>query len=132
MKMITVKTSKREEMIDITHQVQNTVSSMNIKNGIVVCFVPHTTAGITINENADPDVKRDIIYKLNKEVPQQDGYYHAEGNSDAHLKASLFGFSEHIIIDNGKLVLGTWQSIYFCEFDGPRTRNLHVKVTSSD
>lgn len=129
---ITIKTSKREEMIDITHQVQKAVASMNVKSGFVVCFVPHTTAGITINENADPDVKRDLLYKLNKEIPQQDGYYHAEGNSDAHLKASLFGSSENIIIENGKLILGTWQSIYFCEFDGPRTRKMHIKVTSSD
>ena len=132
MNTITIKTSKREEMIDITHQVQCAVTSMNIKSGIVACFVPHTTAGITINENADPDVKRDLIYKLNKEIPQQDGYHHAEGNSDAHLKASLFGSSENIIIENGKLILGTWQSVYFCEFDGPRIRKLHIKVTSSD
>jgi secondary thiamine-phosphate synthase enzyme len=132
MNTITIKTSKREEMIDISHQVQRAVTSMNIKSGIVVCFVPHTTAGITINENADPDVKRDLIYKLNKEIPQEDGYYHAEGNSDAHLKASLFGSSENIIIENGKLILGTWQSVYFCEFDGPRTRKLYIKVTSSD
>jgi secondary thiamine-phosphate synthase enzyme len=132
MNTITIKTSKREEMIDISHQVQRAVTSMNIKSGIVVCFVPHTTAGITINENADPDVKRDLIYKLNKEIPQEDEYYHAEGNSDAHLKASLFGSSENIIIENGKLILGTWQSVYFCEFDGPRTRKLYIKVTSSD
>lgn len=132
MKTIIINTSKREEMIDITHHVVNAISFYNIKNGIVVCFVPHTTAGITINENTDPDVKRDLIYKLNKEIPQKDGYHHAEGNSDAHLKASLFGSSVQILIDNKKLVLGIWQSIYFCEFDGPRTRKLHVKVIPSD
>jgi len=132
MKTITIKTTKREEMIDITNHVQTAVSSTDIKTGVVICFIPHTTAGITINENADPDVKRDLLYKLNKEIPQRDGYHHAEGNSDAHLKASLFGFSEQLLVENKRLVLGIWQSIYFCEFDGPRDRKLHIKVISSD
>lgn len=131
-KEISVKTHACEELIDITSEVQAAVSATGTKDGFAICFVPHTTAGITINENADPDVKRDLIYKLNKEIPQSDGYYHAEGNSDAHLKASLFGFSEHILIENGRLVLGTWQGIYFCEFDGPRTRRLKIKVIASE
>jgi len=131
-KEISIKTHSREELIDITSKVQDIVNESGTKEGFAICFVPHTTAGITINENADPDVKRDLIYKLNKEIPQSDGYYHAEGNSDAHLKASLFGFSEHILIENGRLVLGTWQGIYFCEFDGPRTRRLKIKVIASE
>jgi secondary thiamine-phosphate synthase enzyme len=131
-KEISIKTHTREELIDITSEVQSAVTSAGIKDGFAICFVPHTTAGITINENADPDVKRDLIYKLNKEFPQSDGYHHAEGNSDAHLKASLFGSSEHILIENGQLVLGTWQGIYFCEFDGPRTRRLKIKVIAGE
>ncbi|MHB1455442.1 MAG: secondary thiamine-phosphate synthase enzyme YjbQ, partial [Armatimonadota bacterium] len=91
-------------------------------------FVPHTTAGITINENADPDVVRDLIETLNRIVPENGDYRHSEGNSDAHLKASMMGFSATIIVENGKLLLGTWQGIYFCEFDGPRTRHIFVKV----
>ena len=128
--MISIKTNARNELIDITDKLQKHISEKNIISGILICFVPHTTAGITINENADPDVKRDLLYKLTKEIPQQDGYHHNEGNSDAHLKASLFGFSEHIIIEKGYLVLGTWQGVYFCEFDGPRNRKLHLKVMS--
>lgn len=129
---ITVTTNKREELLDITREVQKAVLRTGIKSGVVICFIPHTTAAITINENADPDVKRDMLYKLNKEIPQQDGYHHAEGNSDAHLKASLFGFSETILIENGQLALGTWQGIYFCEFDGPRHRKLFIKVHDFD
>ena len=125
---LSVRTTSREELVDITDRVQKLVSDSEVSSGVVVCFVPHTTAGITINENADPDVRRDILYKLNKEIPQRDGYHHGEGNSDAHIKASLMGFSEHILFEDRKLVLGTWQGIYFCEFDGPRTRRLLVKV----
>jgi secondary thiamine-phosphate synthase enzyme len=128
---LSVKTSTREELIDITPQVQQVVSDAGIDSGAVTCFVPHTTAGVTINENADPDVKRDILYKLNKEIPQQDGYHHGEGNSDSHIKASLFGASETILVENGRLVLGTWQGIYFCEFDGPRRRKLFVRVSGA-
>ncbi|MCK4573678.1 MAG: secondary thiamine-phosphate synthase enzyme YjbQ [candidate division Zixibacteria bacterium] len=128
MKTINVETHRREEMIDITRQVQKVVEACGPDHGMVFCFVPHTTAGITINENADPDVRRDIIYKLNKEIPQSDGYHHAEGNSDAHLKASLMGFSEQILFENRRLVLGQWQGIYFCEFDGPRRRRLIIEV----
>ncbi len=119
-------------MVDITSIIEKQVQESHIQSGIVYCFVPHTTAALTINENADPDVKRDLLYKLNKEIPNEDGYHHAEGNSDSHLKASLFGFSEQVLIENGQLVLGTWQGIYFCEFDGPRNRNLIVKVHSFD
>ena len=125
---LSVRTTSREELVDITDRVQKLVSDSDVSSGVVVCFVPHTTAGITINENADPDVRRDILYKLNKEIPQRDGYHHGEGNSDAHIKASLMGFSEHILFEDRILVLGTWQGVYFCEFDGPRTRRLLVKV----
>jgi len=119
----------REEMIDVTSLVRKVVKDSKVASGLVHCFVPHTTAGITINENADPDVKRDLLYKLKKEIPQQDDYHHGEGNSDAHLKASLFGSSVQVMIENNDLVLGTWQAIYFCEFDGPRRRRLIVRVS---
>lgn len=132
METITIKSSKREELIDITDQLNHLISQKNIISGYMICFVPHTTAAVTINENADPDVKRDLIYKLNKEIPQADGYHHMEGNSDAHLKASLFGFSEHLLIENSQLVLGTWQSVYFCEFDGPRVRKMKIKIIADD
>ena len=125
-----VETHEREEMIDITSLVQKAIEESNIESGVVFCFVPHTTAAVTINENADPDVKRDILYKLKKEIPQSDGYHHAEGNSDAHLKASLIGFSEQLLFEKRKLILGIWQGVYFCEFDGPRKRQIMVKVCS--
>lgn len=115
-------------MIDITIKVQEAVFKSKILDGICSVFVPHTTAGITINENADPDVVHDILYKLDKIMPQNDNYRHFEGNSAAHLKASIFGFCQQIIVENGKLVLGTWQGIYFCEFDGPRKRNVLIKI----
>jgi secondary thiamine-phosphate synthase enzyme len=128
MKQVDVKTHEREELLDITSIVQKTVTESGHKSGAVICFVPHTTAGITINENADPDVKRDILHKLHKEIPQREEYHHAEGNSDAHIKASLMGFSLQVLFEDGRLVLGTWQGIYFCEFDGPRTRHLILRV----
>lgn len=128
MKELTVRTNQREELLDITARLQDLVSESGVSSGTLHVFVPHTTAAVTINENADPDVKRDILYKLNREIPQQDGYHHGEGNSDAHLKASLFGQSELIMIEQGRLLLGTWQGIYFCEFDGPRTRKVFVRV----
>lgn len=130
MTTITVETGKREELVDVTSLVERVVSEANCQSGSVFCFVPHTTAAITINESADPDVKRDIIYKLGKEYPKDDGYHHAEGNSDAHIKASLIGSSETILLENQRLVLGQWQGIFFCEFDGPRRRQLIVKVSS--
>ena len=123
-----VQTDKHTEMIDITRQVQGVVREKNVDRGICIVYVPHTTAAITINENADPDVVRDFTMEINKLVPWEDGYRHAEGNSAAHLKASMIGFSETLMIEDGHLVLGTWQGVYFCEFDGPRTRKVYVKV----
>ena len=130
MKTITVKTDRREQMVDVTSQVQREVAESGVKSGMVICFAAHTTAAVTINENADPDVTRDILYKLNKEIPQNEGYHHGEGNSDAHIKSSLVGASETVLIEDGGLVLGRWQGIYFCEFDGPRQRRMLVKVVS--
>ncbi len=127
---IQVPTHQREELIDITGEVRSYITKAGLQNGLIVLYVPHTTAGVTINENADPDVARDILYKLNKEIPQSDDYHHGEGNSDAHIKSSLVGASLQIIVSDGKPVLGTWQGIYFCEFDGPRTRKLYLKAIS--
>lgn len=124
----TVPTSERNQMIDVTHLIREAVNKSGVSDGIALCHIPHTTAAITINENADPDVTRDIIYKLTKEIPQNEDYHHAEGNSDAHIKSSLIGCSQQILIDNSNLVLGHWQGVYFCEFDGPRQRRLIVKV----
>ncbi len=124
-KQITIKTSKRSEFIDITARIQELVE--DVSEGVVTVFVPHTTTGITINENADPDVPRDILKKLGELIPQRDNYSHMEGNSDAHIKASLFGSSVRVIVKDSQLLLGTWQSIFFCEFDGPRTRKLYVQ-----
>ena len=115
-------------MVNIDRQVQEVIRESGVKEGICVLWVPHTTAGITINENADPAVVRDIIYEVNKLIPFQDQYHHMEGNSAAHIKSTLFSPSLTIIITNGRPVMGTWQSIYFCEFDGPRHRHLIVKV----
>ncbi|HWT76625.1 MAG TPA: secondary thiamine-phosphate synthase enzyme YjbQ [Mobilitalea sp.] len=123
-----VKTGQQTAMIDITNEVKNIVKESKVMNGICVVFVPHTTAGITINENADPDVVRDFMMELNKIVPISDGYMHREGNSAAHIKSSMMGFSVTLLIENGRLVLGTWQGIYFMEFDGPRIRKAHVKI----
>ena len=113
MTALTVKTGMRRQMIDVTSLVQDIVTRSKASDGFVFCFVPHTTAAITINENADPDVTRDLLYKLGKEIPQDDGYHHSEGNSDAHLQASLMGASEQILFENHALVLGRWQAIYF-------------------
>jgi len=126
---LTVKTSARFEMIDITGRAAALVRESGIKQGICHVFVPHTTAAVTINENADPDVPRDILAALDRIVPLSEGYRHAEGNSAAHIKASLFGASATVLIDDGALVLGTWQSLFLCEFDGPRTKNVLVKLT---
>lgn len=123
-----VKTGQHCAMINITGEVQNKVRESGIKNGICVIFVPHTTAGITINENADPDVIRDSLMELGKVVPLTDGYHHREGNSAAHIKSSMMGFSQTVIIEEGRLLLGTWQGIYFMEFDGPRIRKVYVKI----
>lgn len=128
MERINLKTAKRTELIDITDQLRNIVSKNKIKDGICFVFSPHTTAGLTINENADPAVKSDIINALNKLVPENARYAHSEGNSDGHVKSSLFGASLSIFIEEDELVLGTWQAVYFCESDGPRTREVWVKV----
>lgn len=125
---LSVNTSKHTQMLDITDMIRKAVTESGVKDGICTVFVPHTTAAVTINENADPDVVRDFTMEIDKIVPWEDGYYHMEGNSAAHLKSSMIGFSEQIIIDEGRLVLGTWQGIYFCEFDGPRHRKVYVKI----
>ena len=127
-KKIFVRTTNKTELIDITDKVRKAVDESKIKNGICYLFVPHTTAAVTINENADPSVKKDILNELNKIVPFDDNYSHSEGNSAAHIKSSIIGFSEIIFIENGGLLLGTWQGIYFCEFDGGRNRELVVKI----
>ena len=123
-----VPTGQRTQMLDITDQVRRVVSNSGIRSGAALVFVPHTTAACTINENADPDVVRDILSQMNQTIPFEAGYTHAEGNSAAHIKASLFGASEQIPIEDGQLVLGTWQGIYFCEFDGPRRRRAYVQL----
>jgi secondary thiamine-phosphate synthase enzyme len=116
-------------MIDITDKISRAVEESKIENGMAIVFVPHTTAAITINENADPDVKHDLLRKLTELIPQRENYYrHNEGNSDSHVKTSLVGNSVMVLIENGKLVLGTWQGIQFCEFDGPRNREVIVKL----
>jgi secondary thiamine-phosphate synthase enzyme len=127
MKTIEVRSRRRCELINITPEVADCVRESGIKSGLVCVFVPHTTAGITINENTDPDVKRDLLFALERAVPNA-GFVHNEGNSDAHTKATMTGFSVNVIVEEGRLVLGTWQDIYFCEFDGPRTRKAYVKV----
>ncbi len=125
-----VITSKQTEFIDVTHSVQEAVKKARIEDGVCILFIPHTTAGVTINENADPSVTKDILMELGKIVPFEDRYQHTEGNSAAHIKASLMGCSQTVLVESGKLVLGTWQGIFFCEFDGPRSRKVHVKVIS--
>ena len=128
MHTLTVPTRRRCQLLDVTSQVQKTVRDADLKSGCVICYVPHTTAGVTIQENADPDVVRDLSWKLEQLVPRDEpAYHHAEGNSDAHIKASLVGSSVTVLVEDGRLVLGTWQGIYFCEFDGPRQRKLLVK-----
>ncbi len=128
LKMININTPQREILMDITREINNIVSESNIQNGVCRLFVPHTTAGITINENADPSVKKDIINFLGKLIPQNAGFSHMEGNSDAHIKSTLVGPSLEILINNKRLVLGTWQGIMFAEFDGPRNRKLHIQL----
>jgi secondary thiamine-phosphate synthase enzyme len=129
MTLLTIETAARFEMIDITGRVAALVRESKIRQGVCHAFVPHTTAAITINENADPDVPRDILATLDRVVPLSGRYRHAEGNSAAHIKASLFGASQTLLIDDGALVLGTWQSLFLCEFDGPRTRKVLIKLT---
>jgi len=129
-KSIELRSSRQSELIDITAAVQNLVDGEGLSEGFCSIFVPHTTAAVTINEGADPAVKRDIEVNLAGLIPRTGDYRHMEGNSDAHIKTSLIGVSETILIEHGRLLLGTWQAIYFCEFDGPRDRKLVVKITS--
>ena len=130
MTSFSIRTTARCEMIDITDRVAALVKESGIQDGSCLVFVPHTTAAVTINENADPDVPRDILASLDRIIPISDRYRHAEGNAAAHIKASLFGASQTIFIESGRLVLGTWQSFFFCEFDGPRTRQVLVGLTA--
>ncbi len=129
MERFTIQTRSGFEMVDITDRVQDVVSRSGIAEGFCCVFVPHTTAAVTINENADPDVRVDILKGLDSAVPLNAGYRHGEGNSAAHIKASLVGSSELVLVEGGRLVLGTWQSVFFCEFDGPRRRQVWVSCT---
>ncbi len=129
---LSVKSKTRTQLIDITSQIQNAVRSSGILEGLCMLYVPHTTAAITINESADPFVASDIMMVLNEIIPWKAGYRHLEGNSPAHIKSSLVGASEVISIENGSLVLGTWQGIFFCEFDGPRTRKVHMRLMKGE
>lgn len=128
LEVIQVKTNQRIEMIDVTDKIAKIIADGPVSDGICCIFVPHTTAAVTVNENSDPSVTSDIIHKLNDIIPVRDNYSHPEGNSDAHIKACLLSPSISIIIDDKSLVMGTWQGIYLCEFDGPRTRKLYVKI----
>lgn len=128
MQTIQVKTGSRIQFIDITSRVKEAIAQSGVMDGIGIVYVSHTTAGVTINEAADPSVVMDITFKLSQLIPHKDAYRHSEGNSDAHIKASLMGSSVHLIISGGSPVLGTWQGIFFCEFDGPRQRKVLIKV----
>ena len=125
-----VKTSVEQQFVEITRDIQGILQEKQVQEGFVLVYVPHTTAGVTINENGDPDVVRDIIHSLNQVFPIKGDYHHYEGNSHVHIKASLMGSSCMIPIENGELQLGTWQGVYFCEFDGPRHRKVHVNIIS--
>jgi len=128
LKKITIQTSAQTQILDITAKVQDAVDESGVAEGLCFVFIPHTTAGVTINENADPSVKQDIVMELNKAIPFDDHYSHLEGNSAAHIKASIIGSSVNIPVKNNHLLLGTWQGICFCEFDGPRSRRFYVKI----
>lgn len=128
METFDLRTHRQVEMIDITHFIRRAIDNTDKSSGLCTIFVPHTTAAVTINENSDPAVQSDMLKEINKIIPLDDEYLHLEGNSAAHLKATLFGNSETIVIENNKPLLGTWQGIYFCEFDGPRQRKFHVSV----
>ncbi|TES84335.1 YjbQ family protein [Candidatus Aerophobetes bacterium] len=127
-KQITVATRSKTELVDISSEIEKIVEDSGIKDGVCWVFVPHTTAGISINEGADPSVKRDILSRLDKLVPSAERYEHLEGNAPAHIKTSIVGSSETLIIEKGRLLLGTWQSLYLCEFDGPRHRKVIIKI----
>lgn len=131
MQTLTLYTGQRDQYQDLTDEVRDIVKQSGVKNGYVIVYVPHTTAGVTINENADPDVIHDTLAQLDKMIPWSQPFYrHGEGNSASHIKASLMGSSATVLIEDGRLVLGTWQGIFFCEFDGPRSRKCYVKVVS--
>lgn len=132
MRQFSVRTQARNQMIDITGQIRSILRESGVENGVCFVFIPHTTAAVTINENADPDVPRDILAQLDRTIPLRGDYLHGEGNSAAHIKASLFGTSATVIVKRGGLVLGTWQSIFLCEFDGPRTRQVYVHIMPGD
>lgn len=125
---ISISTKSRIEMVDITMKIRDAVNKSGIQNGVCMIYCPHTTAGITINEHADPDVASDILTKLSKLVPYRENYSHLEGNADAHIKSTLVGCSEQVIVENGHIQLGTWQGIFFCEFDGPRRRKIWIGI----
>jgi secondary thiamine-phosphate synthase enzyme len=127
-KQLRVKTNARTELVDITQGVQRLVAESGVRSGICHLYVPHTTSGVTINENTDPNVGRDILKELNKIIPFDDDYSHSEGNSAAHIKSTLVGVSTAVIVEEGRLALGTWQAVFFCEFDGPRERRVYAKV----
>jgi secondary thiamine-phosphate synthase enzyme len=126
MQSFSIRTHQHTQFLNITQEVQSLLSKLGMKNGVLTIFIPHTTAGITVNENADPSVTADIAEALDRAVPWQAQYNHSEGNAAAHVKASMMGSSVQILVENGRLLLGTWQAIYFCEFDGPRTRNVWI------
>lgn len=128
MHTVSVRSRSRSEFVDITQKVQGIVAESGLREGFCVVYVPHTTAAVTINEGADPSVQSDILGYLSERVPHRGPYKHMEGNSDAHIKSSMLGASATIIVQEGKLVLGTWQSIFFCEFDGPRNRRVHIQM----
>ncbi|MFA4989596.1 MAG: secondary thiamine-phosphate synthase enzyme YjbQ [Candidatus Omnitrophota bacterium] len=131
MEKINLKTHRRVELMDITAKVQQTVAKLKVDNGVCFVFCPHTTAGLTINENADPAVKSDMLNTLNRLIPPDAGYAHSEGNAASHIKSSLFGPALSVFIENGALSLGAWQAVYFCESDGPRAREVWIKVIGS-
>ena len=130
MREFTLETRARTDFVDLTSRVQDQVADLGLQEGVIVVFNPHTTAAVTINEGADPDVVRDMTGALDRIVPWQDGYHHAEGNAAAHIKASMFGSSVTVIVSKGRLQLGTWQKIWFCDFDGPRRRRVWVRALS--
>jgi secondary thiamine-phosphate synthase enzyme len=132
MREFTVQTGRRTQMVDITERVQRVVEAAEVRDGLAVVHVPHTTAGVTVNEGADPDVQRDILETLARLVPHRAGYAHAEGNADAHVKSSLVGCAQTLIVTGGRLLLGTWQRVFFVEADGPRTRKVYVEVIGKE
>jgi secondary thiamine-phosphate synthase enzyme len=128
MKLISIQTSQREELVDITEEVQNLIRERQVEEGIAIVYTPHTTTAIIVNENYDPSVRLDLLSKLRKLIPYEDSYKHIEGNSDAHIKSSIIGNTRTIMISENRMLLGTWEGIFFCEFDGPRDRNVYIKI----